>query len=167
MKQGNFSEVAPIYDPFTTATVNGVTTRAAIPGQYHPEDRFSKISNNILPFIPAPTSAGNHNKLQLHPDNETDDYVWSLKVDHSIHENQRVSYFMTPRKPGGDFGPVLARSVKQRLDPVPEAGQLSRKHDWVIKPTILLHTTFGFTRQQQQWDNPLQKGVRLQDRVCR
>ena len=31
-------------------------------------------------------------------------------------------------------------------------------HDWVIKPTLLLHSTFGFTRQQQQWDNPLQKG---------
>jgi hypothetical protein len=32
-------------------------------------------------------------------------------------------------------------------------------HDFVIKPNLLLHTTFRFTRQQQQWDNPLQKGA--------
>ena len=84
MKQGNFSEVAPIFDPATTQTVNGVTTRQPFPGNIIPKDRFSKIATNLLPFIPDPTSPGtttNYNYIQT---TNTDDYVWSLKLDHSI-----------------------------------------------------------------------------------
>ena len=71
-------------------TVNGVTTRQQFPGNIIPKIGFSKIATNLLPLIPDPTSPGtttNYNYIQT---TNTDDYVWSLKLDHSITQNHRV-----------------------------------------------------------------------------
>src|SRR5260370_27353405 len=56
MKQGIFTEVAPIYDPATTATANGATTRQPFAGNLIPKTRWSKVAGNILPLVPDPPS---------------------------------------------------------------------------------------------------------------
>src|SRR5439155_5971113 len=47
MKHGNFTEVAPIYDPASTSG----SSRNPFAGNLIPKDRWSKISSIILPFI--------------------------------------------------------------------------------------------------------------------
>ncbi len=154
MKQGNFSEVAPIYDPLTTA--GGVRTQ--FPGNIIPQSRFSKVSNAILPFIPAqnlPGITGNYTYTSL---TTTDDRIWTLKLDHSISPRNRVAYWMSHENQltGTDQywpGPLSNGLLTYQLP-----DNYRGNHDFVFKPTLLLHTTFGFTRQIQNWTNPLQRG---------
>ena len=56
--QGNFSQIQQIiYDPATTVGSGTSATRSPFPNNTIPTSRFSKISSNILPFIPAPNRA--------------------------------------------------------------------------------------------------------------
>jgi hypothetical protein len=68
MRTGNFADVVdaggrqvPIYDPLTTATVNGQLVRDQFPGNVIPANRFSSVSSKILPLLPAPVNAGQTN----------------------------------------------------------------------------------------------------------
>jgi len=159
MKQGNFSELpVPIYDPNTSTTANGVTTRTPFPGNIIPQNRFSTISKNILPLIPDPTRPGTSGNYDFLGSSVHDDTIWTLKLDHSITQNQRIAYFMTHRNYLDDAiqyfpGPISYGLVNKQLP-----DDYRGNHDWTISPTKLLHTTFGFSRSQQLWNNPLQRG---------
>lgn len=159
MKQGNFSELnVPIYDPATTSSANGVTTRQPFPGNIIPQNRFSTISKNLLPFIPDPTGPGtasNYNYIQT---SNTDDYVYSIKIDHSFTPNHRAAFFMTRESQVITTNQYFPGPLSNGLANAQKPDNYRGNYDWIIRPTLLLHTTFGFTRQQQSWDNPLQKG---------
>ncbi len=59
MKQGDFNQLSyAIFDPATTATTGGVTTRTPFAGNLIPKSRWSKISSNIVSVIPDPNSGG-------------------------------------------------------------------------------------------------------------
>ena len=109
MKQGIFTEVRADLDPATTTTANGAATRQPFGGNIIPKTRFSKVSANILPLIPDPTApavTGNYQYLQT---SQTDDYIWSLKLDHSITQNHRVAFFLTQKsqaRPRTNTGPA-------------------------------------------------------------
>lgn len=56
MREGDFSalvdsagRLVPVYDPNTTETVGGQTTRQQFPGNRIPASRFSSVSSKILP----------------------------------------------------------------------------------------------------------------------
>ncbi len=156
MKQGDFNEVPQlIYDPLTTAG----NTRQPFPGKVIPRSRWSKVSQNVVPLIPdanLPTLTGNY---QFTNQQVIDDTHWSLKFDHAVTANNRFAYYMSRQNQNvqntftfpGPLGTGLGANTQR-----PENYRLN--HDLVISPTVLLHSTFGFTRQQQGWDNPAQKG---------
>lgn len=155
MKQGNFTEITtPIYDPLSTSG----TTRTPFAGNLIPQNRWSKVSNNILPFIPAQNLPGITGNYTYTNSQTTDDYIWSLKLDHAITERNRVSFFMDKENQliGTDQywpGPLSNGLLTYQLP-----DNYRANHDFVFKPNLLLHTTWGFTRQIQNWTNPLQKG---------
>ncbi len=158
MKQGNFTEVSAIYDPATTALVNGVNTRQPFPGNLIPQSRWSKVSSNILPYIPNPTSGGTQGNYQFVSPTQLDDYIWSLKLDHSITPNNRIAFWLSHENQLSENVQYWPGPLSNGLQSFQQPDNYRVNHDLVIRPTMLLHTTFGFTRQQQMWNNPLQNG---------
>jgi hypothetical protein len=154
MKQGNFSEVATIYDPTSTQG----STRTPFAGNIIPQSRWSKISSNILPFIPAqnlPGITGNYTYTNLQT---TDDYIWSLKLDHAITHKNRIAFWLSRENQLVTTdqywpGPLSNGLLTYQL---PDNYRVNDDH--IFTPTVLLHTTWGFTRQIQNWNNPLQNG---------
>lgn len=160
MKQGNFSQLAqPIFDPDTTVGVGTAATRTPFAGNIIPKSRWSKISTNILPFIPDTTFPGTTSNYQFLNLNQIDQTVWSLKFDHQFSERNRLSYYQSldsqatyattdlPGPLGGGLGVQYQKPQNYRWN-----------HDFMFSPTTLLHTTVGFTRQQQIWFVPDQTG---------
>jgi hypothetical protein len=160
MKQGNFSELAyPIYDPATTVTTNGVTSRTAFASNQIPKSRWSTISTNMLAVIPDPNSGGGlTSNYTLNGASSHDDTLWTLKFDHAFTTNHRVAFFMTHRNyldtaPYG-FSGALSSGLKSGQ--YPEDYRVN--YDFVITPTMLLHTTYGNSQTIQLWNNPEQNG---------
>ena len=158
MRQGNFSEVATIYDPNTTALVNGVSTRTPFAGNQIPQSQWSKVSTNILPYIPGTTSQGVTGNYSYIQQTTTDDYIWSLKLDHAITQNNRVAFFLGQEAQLSNSDQYLPGPLSNGLLSTQKPGNYRLNDDWVLRPNLLLHTTAGFSRSQQGWDNPLQKG---------
>ncbi len=160
MKQGDFSELGyGVYDPASLTTTGGVQTRTQFPGNLIPKTRWSKISTNIASVIPDPNSGGGlTSNYTLVGAAVHEDTIWTLKFDHSFTPNNRVAVFMTRRNlldlaPSQFAGPLSNGLTNGQL---PEEYRVN--HDWVIKPTMLLHTTWSNSQTIQLWNNPEQNG---------
>jgi hypothetical protein len=156
MKQGNFSQpgLPIIYDP---ATTNG-NQRDPFPGNIIPASRFSAIARNVVQNIPDPNTpalAGNFNFVNQ---SAFDRYIWSLKFDHSLSANNRVSYFFSNEVQQQDdlsnFPGLLGHGLQSYQKPYNHR----INHDFNIRPNLLMHTTYGFSITRQSWDNPNQRG---------
>ena len=156
MKRGDFGEVPQlIYDPATTAG----DVRTPFAGNQIPTSRFSKIAQNLIPAIPDPTRSlitGNFDNV-----NSTayDRYVWNLKFDHAITTNNRVAFTVTKERELSDALAAFPGPLGQGLQTYQRPDNWRVNHDVVFKPTFLMHTTFGYSRTRQLWDNPYQKGA--------
>ena len=85
--QGNFSQIPQIiYDPNTTSG----STRSPFPNNTIPTSRFSKISGNVLPFIPAPNSATLSNNHAFVNTSQVTDHVWAFKIDQVFSDKNRI-----------------------------------------------------------------------------
>ncbi len=151
MKRGDFSEagVPTIYDP---------TTRQPFPGNIIPQNRFSARSRAILPLIPdpnVPRLAGNYNFLNT---NAFDRYIWSLKFDHALTVNNRVSFFYNNEVQNDDAVAAFAGPIGQGLLNSQKPYNYRVNHDWTLASNFLMHTTFSYSKTRQTWDNPNQKG---------
>ncbi len=149
MKQGNFSEVAPIFDP---------VTRQAFPGNIIPQSRWSAISKNILPLIPDPNQAGVTGNYSFLNSSVHNDYIYSIKIDHSIAAKNRASFFMTRESQYDNPIAVLPGPLSNGLLQGQYPDNYRANDDWIFTPTLLLHSTFGISRQRQHWNTPLQNG---------
>ena len=58
-RQGDFSGLAPIFDPLTTTTVGGVATRTQFANNQIPASRLSPQAQYFLRYIPLPNAPGN------------------------------------------------------------------------------------------------------------
>lgn len=156
MKQGIFTEIPRmIYDPATTSG----NSRTPFPGNIIPRSRFSRVSNNILPSIPDSNLPGTVNNYSFVNESALTDDVWSLKIDHAFSPNNRVSYFHSLQDQNINNTTALPGPLGQGLGGNTQKPRNYRiNHDWVIKPTVLMHSTFGFSQTRQGWDNPLQNG---------
>src|SRR5262245_11588393 len=56
-RRGDFSGLAPIFDPLTTATTGGVTARTQFVNNIIPQDRLSAQAQFFNQYIPLPNSA--------------------------------------------------------------------------------------------------------------
>jgi hypothetical protein len=86
-RQGVFSEaiagrVPAIYDPATTVTSGGTTTRSPFPGNAIPQDRIDPVARALLERYPLPTSAGTANNYRRVGDEAVDQDQVSLRFDH-------------------------------------------------------------------------------------
>ncbi len=160
MKNGDFSEVGrAIYDPATTAG----NVRQQFAGNIIPTNRISAISRKFIAGLPDPNLPGVTNNLAFNNETQRTDTVWSLKLDHAFTPNNRLSYFHTLQNQNDAFTSALPGPLGQGLGVSGNRPQIFRvNHDWVVRPNFLIHTTVGFSRQQQVWDNPAQAGFASQ-----
>ncbi|MEO8659197.1 MAG: TonB-dependent receptor [Bryobacteraceae bacterium] len=164
MTQGDFSQLPQlIYDPQSTQGSGSTATRTPFPGNMIPTARFSKIAANLISALPAPngsTLTSNHAYVNT---SQVTDHVWSLKIDHSFSEKNRVAYFQS-------LDSQLTHAVSDFDGPLGTAlGDQYQKprifrvnHDYAFSPTLLLHSTYGYSRTKQIWFVPAQSGFASQ-----
>ena len=156
MKSGDFSEIGrAIYDPATTAG----NVRQQFAGNIIPTNRISPISAKFIAALPNPNLPGVTNNLAFVNESQVLDNVWSLKLDHAFTPNNRLSYFHSLQDQNVQNITALPGPLGQGLGGNTQRPQNFRvNHDFILRPNFLIHTTFGFSRTQQAWDNPAQAG---------
>ena len=123
MRSGNFSEVSTIYDPATTSG----STRLPFAGNLIPTSRFSGISGKILSYIPAVNRSGVTSNYDFISTTAFNDYIGTIKLDHSITPNNRVAFFMTFRNQVSSTVQYLPGPLSNGLDQHPEAPVVPRQ----------------------------------------
>ena len=87
-RQGDFSGLAPIFDPLTTASVGGVATRTQFPNNQIPADRISPQAQFFLRYIPLPNAPGN--TYVANPITEFNADQMTLRLDQEISSQHRL-----------------------------------------------------------------------------
>ena len=173
MRQGDFSnflnsagQVIPIFDP-TSANAGGV--RSQFPNNTIPANRISKVSQNILSYMPAPdlpTEAANFfNRTGANP--SFNNFTETFRIDHSLSDKEKVYLSYTdeyrPRLIAGlGWG---ADSPLEGLQTQPLDSKTARlSFDSIIRPSLINHFTLGWDRYWnpaitntygQNWDSKL------------
>ncbi|MFN7992032.1 MAG: carboxypeptidase-like regulatory domain-containing protein [Bryobacteraceae bacterium] len=154
MKNGDFTGFQ-IFDPATTSG----TTRLPFANNLIPRARISRVSTAVLPFLPDPNRPTAQTNYDFVNTSHLTDTIWSLKFDHSITTNNRISYFQSLQNQNTGSVSALPGPLNQGLGESFQRPQYFRvNHDWIISPTKLLHTTVSYSRTRQGWNNPDQQG---------
>ncbi len=159
MRQGDFSELGgrPIYDPFSVATVNGVSTRNVFANNFIPESLRDPVGRNILSYYPdANTTPPNPDQPWVNnftfsgkwPRNY-DSYV--AKVNHQFNSswnmflryNQGTGQLIFPHEFDGIASP--GRNVVDR----PHQG-FSMGNTFVINPSTTMDIRLGYSWGKEQ-----------------
>ena len=164
-KNGDFSELKdaqgnliPIYDPATTRPDGkGGFTRDPFPGNIIPEDRFSTVAKNVLPFYPNPTGPGIYNNFLERQVNNPKKNNFTIKIDHRIKSSQTFTLTLnrdnydqsTCANPCFDPQGKGTPSAQQWQDNIFQHRFARLSYDWVATPAVLLHATLGANRQWQ------------------
>jgi hypothetical protein len=101
-RAGDFSQtrnaqgvVIPIYDPATTVTEGGRTTRQAFIGNRIPANRLDPVAVNIMKFYPEPNRAPDNiagaNNFRANYVNILTRNNYTIKVDHALGSRDRLS----------------------------------------------------------------------------
>jgi hypothetical protein len=144
-----------IYDPTTTATVNGRVIRTLFPNNTIPKNMMDPVALKIQALIPAPIN--NQNTLNWLPSivTNTTQQIPSLKIDHNINERNRLSFFWTYQEtnqiaaPDGLPVPLTAARPKKV-----EGNQYRLNYDRTFSPTLIGHLGVGFYRFQNPDSSP-------------
>jgi hypothetical protein len=153
-KQGNFSTLSQaIYDPKSTTTANGVTTRTPFPGNIIPASQISKVSQNILTMapIPDPILPGFYNNMpgiSNQPMFNLDTFTG--KFDENLTDKQKLTFFINRNErfryngggrgylpvPGSASGQFAAQDI---IGTMVRVGYM-----YNISPTLLNHLALGY-----------------------
>jgi hypothetical protein len=160
MKSGDFGELSrAIYDPQTTAG----DVRDPFANNVIPASRFDSVSRGVVAAIPDPNITALTNNYSFVNVSNRDDYHYSIKLDHAFSDSNRLSYFQSminqdvrgasalPGPLGQGLGSSFQKPIYYRVN-----------HDYVATPSFLIHTTYGFSKTRQGWDNPAQAGFASQ-----
>lgn len=88
---GDFSGVSTkIYNPFTTAVVNGVTTRQPFANNVIPPSMISPIGQKIMDLYPAPDLPGSANNFGYNPPRTLAPIQGDIRIDHRFSDNDSL-----------------------------------------------------------------------------
>jgi len=153
-KQGDFGSIN-IYDPLTTVG----QVRQPFPNNRIPAARISRISQGFLALLPDPNGSSLQNNLAFVNTSKLTDYWFSVKVDHAFSPNNRLAFFHTFQRQNTGSVQFLPGPLGQGLGESFVRPKYPRfNHDLVIRPNILLHSTFGYSQTKTGWNNPDQAG---------
>ena len=153
-RTGNFSDYPfPIYDPATTTSDGrGGFQRDPFPNNQIPMSRFSGVAQRVLPLIPLPDLPAFFNNYLSRQNQPSTDNDWSVKVDHQITSDQRLSgAYWWVRGETTINGPVAGElNPGFRVTPTTASG-LRLNHSYTITPTLLNRVGFGYTPTSPTW----------------
>jgi Carboxypeptidase regulatory-like domain len=87
-RRGDFSGLAPIFDPLTTATVAGVNSRTQFANNTIPQNRISPQALFFMQYIPEPN--GPNNTYVSNPITEFSANQMTLRLDQEINSQHRL-----------------------------------------------------------------------------
>lgn len=139
-----------VFDPNSTALVNGSQVRTPFPNNVIPLARFDPVALAIQKMLPLPNVPGlinNYNIPGYVNFQHTTSYSW--KLDHSISPTAKLSWFFShyawdsPNTNGflGAYSTAVPsgfRNWTTRLN-----------YDHALRPTLLLHVGVGFFHQYE------------------
>jgi len=152
MKAGNFTGLGAIFDPATTATVNGVTTRQEFANDQIPTDRISQQASNWQQFFPDPNygPAGaivNNYRYSEQVQDLTDWYTG--KIDYNFNAK---NHFNT----SGTYGDVTFPNPSL-LNPIGEFAEhghefaMQVSHTWTPSSTLVNEARYSMVRFFGYW----------------
>jgi hypothetical protein len=154
MKAGNFNGVGTIFDPATTATTGGKTTRMPFANNQIPTARISQQASNWQQFFPSPNygAAGatiNNYRYSEQVQDITDWYTGKINYD----LNSKNKFIAS-----GTYGDVTFPNPSL-LNPIGEfaehghefATQIS--HTWLPSSTFINEARFAVVRFFGYWDS--------------
>lgn len=157
MKAGAFNEagVPTIYDPATTAG----DVRQPFPNNTIPAARFSRSARNLMSLIPNPTRGSLQGNYDFVNRTAFDRTIWSLKFDHAFTATNRASFFFSNEVQAQDDVTNFEGAIGNGLQNFQKPFNYRINHDLSIRPNLLMHTTYSFSKTRQTWDNPNQRGA--------
>ncbi len=157
MKAGAFNEagVPTIYDPATTAG----DVRTPFPNNTIPAARFSRGARNLMSLIPNPTRGSLQGNYDFVNRTAFDRTIWSLKFDHAFTATNRASFFFSNEVQAQDDVTNFEGAIGNGLQNFQKPFNYRINHDLSIRPNLLMHTTYSFSKTRQTWDNPNQRGA--------
>lgn len=156
-RRGDFSRLLPlgirIYDPNTTRPDGqGGFVRDAFPGNIIPQSRISAVAKRYIDLMPQPNNNNLTGNFLRQAGGKSGDNRWSLKADHNITDNHKVSYSHWQ-----SFHPITGNIGSYGKDhplddSFPGGGTVfgvRANYDWIISPTLLNHLGFGLSGTQR------------------
>ena len=147
-RDGNFAQSAKIYDPATTALVNGVDVRTVFPGNQIPASRFDPVSTRVIGLYPVANLPGNVSNYYFSAPQTNNTNEYDGRIDYNINSSHRVFARYSRR----DFNEVQPGSL-----PLPADGGLwetvgltsnsaSGSWDWILSPSSTNELRLGYSR---------------------
>lgn len=155
MRSGNFAGLNPVFDPLSTVTNAGVSTRSRFTNDQIPASATDIVGQKLINFYPVPTTSGLVNNFVLSPNKTQRDDEFDARIDHRLSDRDslfgRYSFndtnTLTPGQlgivngiqAGGDTG-AFAGPALQRA----QGALLNYVH--TFKPTLLMELKGSYTR---------------------
>ena len=149
MRAGDFSapDIPPIYDLLDRGTdAQGNTIRNRFPNNQIPESRLSPNSKFWIDQYPPPNIAGAGSLFNYIGTSRTvrDNWDWTLKIDHYLKENHRVSGYYHYSKPVSVTGNILGEEFGVTQFVRQQVLRLDWSHNYT--PTTIQQVIYGATR---------------------
>jgi outer membrane receptor protein involved in Fe transport len=157
-RQGNFSGLNPVFDPFTTRAnpaSPGGYIRDRFPGDQIPASRLDPVGLQLLNLYPEPLTSGLVNNYTLNPIKSQNNDTMDVRVDNRFSDNDtlfvRYSFNNTNTIIPGAF-PVAASGINPVGDTGrsgtaaqrAQAAQINNVH--IFGPRLALELKAGFSR---------------------
>lgn len=153
-QSGDFSAYPyKIYDPLTTVTVAGVTSRQQFAGNQISPSRFNQTGLNLLKLFPAPNLTGIANNYIYTPASTDRRDYFDLKVDENITPEDQVFLRISRQNssiytPGSLPAPALGN--QQGTNATYPLWQLATGYTRTITPHVINEVRAGYTRLNNQ-----------------
>lgn len=163
-RTGDFSKfidsanaVIPVFDPLsTTPDGRGSFVREQFPGNVIPASRISAVSRKIMDLVPQADLASEMlNNFRNRTGSGTyRNYVSTVKLDHSFTDSHKLSFTYSDQ-----YNPRVIAGQGYGVDNPLEGSQSPKyihsrtgriNYDWIIRPNLLSHFTFGADRYNNQ-----------------
>jgi hypothetical protein len=136
-----------IYDPTTTQTVNGRVVRTLFPNNTVPKNMMDPVALKIQALIPSPINDQTTLNWQPNIVTNTQQQIPSLKLDQTINDRNRLSFFWTQQHTNQIAAPDgLPEPLTTSRPKLVEGNQYRLNYDRTFSPTLIGHLGLGFYR---------------------
>lgn len=157
-RRGDFSRLVDrtgkpmlIYDPATTRSEGAGFTRDPFPGNQIPQNRFSAVSQKIVPLLPDPSNSAIQNNFVTIGARKFDRDQIDVKIDHSFSDRNRLSAFVYIGRQNQVDPEALPNPFTSSLDRDRRSRWVRLNHDYIFSPATLNNFILGFTREGEYW----------------